>query len=75
MEQFGTHLVSFFTEIVRDYSMLMPDMIRSLGEITSHFERCHRDGVQAHTIMMDPSTQHIENCPKIGTPKFIGQAI
>ena len=55
--------------------MLMPDMIRALSEITDHFERCHRDGVQAHTEMMDPSSQHIEHCPKIGTPKFQGHAI
>ena len=69
----GTHLTTFFSAKLRDYSLLKHDTIRALQEVTQHFEVCHRDNM--FTEMVDPSVQYLESCPRIGTPRFRGNDI
>ena len=76
MSRAGTHLVNYFSERLRDYSLLKTDTIRALTEVTAHFEICHKTG--QHDIMVDPSTQYLETCPNIGTPRYnrgLGQGL
>lgn len=42
---FGTHLKSLFTEKIIDFSLLKPDILKVLAEISTHFKRCQESGV------------------------------
>ena len=44
LSKLGTHLVSFFTNSVRDYTLLRPDILKALKEVTDHFKDCHYEG-------------------------------
>lgn len=35
--RFGTHIVAFFRDIMRDYSLLKPDIVKNLSEISDFF--------------------------------------
>ena len=54
MSKFGTHLVSFFSDKLRDYSLLKQETLKALQEVTAYFQACHAEG--KHEQMIDPST-------------------
>ena len=50
----GTHLHRIFGERLHDFSLLTPDIIKSLDDISYHFRKCHEQG--SHEEMADPGT-------------------
>ena len=51
--RFGTHMVAYFRDYVRDFSLLKPEIVKTLQEITDFFRNCHKT---KHFIeMVDPS--------------------
>ena len=65
--QFDSHLRTLFTERLHDFSLLKPDIVKSLMDITNHFSKCHNLGTFEE--MFDPSTQYLYACSPIGTPR------
>lgn len=65
--QFDTHLKSIFTDKMHDFSLLKPDVLNTLKDITTHFKKCHDSG--HHEEMQDPSVQYLHTCSPIGTPR------
>ena len=70
--RFGTHIISFFRERVFDYSLIKPEIVKNLSEISEFFSNCHK--TKQHIEMVDPSAQYLESQPRIGTPRFSGKS-
>lgn len=45
ISQLGTHIKAFFSERVRDYSLVKNDTLKAMAEITEHFKKCHELGL------------------------------
>ena len=85
MGSLGTHITGFFTDKIRDYSLVSPDQIEAMKQVTRHFEAFHDirnhpdpedsddDKPMDHTEMTDPSLQFLQSCPRIDTPRFTGK--
>ena len=44
MQRLGTHFSKFFADRLRDYSLLRPETMSTLTEVSAHFQTCHDDG-------------------------------
>ena len=62
-------MTHFFTEKLRDFSLMKEDTVRALQEVTEFFERCNRN--EQALEMVDPSSQYLEECREIGTPRYL----
>ena len=60
LAKLGTHLVSFFTEKLKDFSLLKGDCVEALSHATDFFRRCHKN--EQFLEMVDPATQYLEEC-------------
>ena len=66
---YGTHIEKYFDEKLHDFSLLKPDMIKLMVEITNHFRKCNEQ--KRHDVMIDPTLQFLHACSPIGSPRGI----
>ena len=57
-----------FKDRLNDFSLCKPDVIKFLQELTRKFKLNHESGVHQE-IMNDPSTQYLDACSPIGSPR------
>lgn len=67
VSKFNSHLKCLFSEKLRDFSLMKPDIIMSLIEVTNHFKQSLEKGHISE--MADPSIQYLHSCDIIGTPR------
>ena len=69
----GTHLTKFFSDRVSDFTLMKPDSVKYLREITEHFEQTAE--AKQHVEMKDPAVNFLAEVPQIGTPKILREQI
>ena len=61
---FGSHLTSLFSETLKDFSLLKPDIVTQLESITRQFKEAREAGFHKE-FENDPAGQYLHNCDPI----------
>ena len=74
MSKLHTHLVSFFSDKLTDFSLMKPDSIKAIRFINEHFAIDPNDEENIPQVerdeMRDPAVQFLNSVPPIGTPRI-----
>ena len=69
LSKLETHLESFFTTKIKDFSLMKPDTVKAIREVNNHFYG-QADTPKKHEEMRDPAIQYLDTLQPIGTPRI-----
>ena len=69
LSKMETHLVGFFSDKIKDFSLMKPDTVKTIKEVNNHFYS-QANTPRKHEEMRDPAIQYLDTLQPIGTPRI-----